>query len=165
MRTVLFFLIVLLFTSCGYKPSSQFARGVIGKKVYATVEIYIADPENAVIIKDALFQALLSRFRVSVVKEIASQTHLDVRLSSLSFSPIEYDENGYVVAKRATVHLSIKREKNQTVKNYAVSGTYDFAIEPNGLVSDTERFKAIKEASLKAIDGFVTKLAVEGAMV
>ncbi len=165
MRYLPFFLLFLLLSGCGYKPSANYAKKVLGERVYTTVDIYIADPENAVIVKDALLQALVSRFRVTLSRRGGAQTIMNVKLQSLTFTPIEYDNNGYIIAKRAKVTLSITRKRlGGTQKSYSVSGYFDFGIEPNGVVSDEDRFKAIRAASLKAVDSLVTKLAVEGSL-
>ncbi len=154
--------IVLILSGCGYIPSAKYARGVLGEKVYVTVDVLSAEPENSVIIKDALNQALISRFRVSLTDGKSAVTRLDISISSLSFAAIEYDENGYIIAQRANINLSIKRTRNSVSKQYTVTGSYDYDVDPNGVVSDTVRFQAIKSASLRALEALVTKLAVEG---
>ncbi|KIM09195.1 MAG: hypothetical protein KU28_00705 [Sulfurovum sp. PC08-66] len=164
MRQLLLLLLLLGMSGCGYKPSSHYAKKVLGESVYATIEIFAQDPENAVIIKDAVLQALVSRFRVSVTPQNQAQTTLDLKLGTLLFSPIEYDTNGYVIAQRAYVTLTIVRTSKHDNKSYSVQGSYDFSIQPNGLISETQRFNAIREASLRAIDLFITQLAVEGAI-
>lgn len=158
-------LLLLLLNGCGYKPSATYAKKVLGESVYVEVEIYGADPENAVLIKDALLQALITRFRVTITRKKSAQTTMKVKLQSLTFTPIEYDNNGYIIAKRALVTLLINRIRNKVSKSYTVSGYYDFSVAQNGVVSDEERFKAIRFASLKAIDSLVTKLAVEGSLL
>jgi hypothetical protein len=165
MKTLgLFLLFSLLFLGCGYKPTAHFAKGVLGSKVSVAVDVYAVDPENSVIIKDAILQALVTRFRVVTTGRKYSVTHLDVKLNSIGESSIEYDSNGYVIAKRITTTLGITRHTKGVKKSYNVTGLFDFSIEPNATVSDSDRFKAIKEASLKAIDALIVKLAVEGSM-
>ena len=159
-----FLLFTFLFTGCGYKPTAHFAKGVLGSKVSVSVDIHAVDPENTVIIKDAILQALMTRFRVVTTEQKFSLTHLDAKLQRVGESSIEFDENGYVIAKRITTTIAITRYTKGVKKSYNVSGLYDFTIEPNATVSDTDRFKAIKEASLKAIDALIVKLAVEGSM-
>ena len=165
MKTLGLFLGLLLLTGCGYKPSAYYAKNVLGEKVYVEVVVSASDPENAVIVKDALLQALISRFRVKLKRQSKSDTQMRVKMGALSFTPIEFDESGYVVAQRCVASLSVKRTYKKVSKNYGVSGSYDFAIEPNGVVSETQRFNAIRFASLKAIDALVTQLAVEGSLV
>lgn len=165
MKILGLFLGLLLLTGCGYRPSSHYAKNVLGERVYVEVIVSPSDPENAVIVKDALLQALISRFRVKLRRQSKSDTYMRVQMGALGFTPIEYDENGYVVAQRCIASLSVKRTYKNVSKNYSLSGSYDFAIEPNGVVSETQRFNAIRFASLKAIDALVTQLAVEGSLV
>ena len=154
--------VFLLMAGCGYMPSSHYAKKVLGDSVYVDIQMYAQEPENTVIIKDAILQALISRFRVSITQESQAQTTLKVSTNELRFTPIEYDQNGFVVANRAHITLHIKQIKAKKEQSFTVSGVYDFSIEPNGVVSDTQRFTAIKEASLRAIDVFITKLSIQG---
>jgi len=154
----------LLLQGCGYKPTAHYAKGVLGSKVSVAVDVYAADPLNSVIIKDAVLQALITRFRIVTTQRKFSVTHLDVKLKSVGETAIEYDANGYVVARRITVTLMINRLTKGVKRSYNVSGLFDFSIEPNAIVSDSDRFKAIKAASLKAIDALIVQLAVEGNM-
>ena len=157
-------LLIVLFTACGYKPTSQYAKSILGSKISVSVFMNAADPENTVIIKDAVLQALVTRFQVITTKRKFSVTHLDVDLERVGESAIEFDSNGYIVAKRISTSLIITRYTKGIKKSYNVSGQFDFTIEPNATVSDTDRFKAIKAASLKAIDALIVQLAVEGSM-
>lgn len=164
MKFIFPLILVLVFTACGYKPTAHFAKGVLGSKVSVSVDMYSEDPENTVIIKDAILQALMTRFRVVSSERKFSITHLDVKLNSIGESSVEFDANGYVVAKRISTSLAVTRYTKGVQKSYTVSGQLDFDIEPNSTVSDTDRFKAIKAASLKAIDALIVQLAVEGSM-
>jgi hypothetical protein len=163
--TVLFMLNVVLFvllSGCGYKPSAQYAKQVVGEKVSSEVIISMQDPENTVIIKDAIQQAVINRFHASLTKRSAADTHLRIVLNNVSFSPLQYDENGYIVVYRTRVSLQIRRITGETSKLYPVSGYYDFVIEPNAIISDQARFEAIQFGAQKAIDGFAARVAAEG---
>ena len=155
---------ILAYTGCGYKPTASYARSVLCSNVSVGVDVYAADPANSVIIKDAVLQALITRFKVITTGRKFSVTHLDVTLKRVGETAIEYDLNGYVIGKRITTNLAIVRHTKGVKKSYNVTGTFDFRIEPNAIVSDTDRFKAIKAASLKAIDALIIQLAVEGNM-
>lgn len=157
-------ILLLILQGCGYKPTARYAKAVLGTKVSVSVDVYSVDPENSVIIKDAVLQALITRFRIVPTQNQFSVTHLDVKLKRVTETAIEYDFNGYVVAKRITVTLMVNRLTKGVKKSYNVSGLFDFSIEPNATVSDSDRFKAIKRASLKAIDALIVQLAVEGSM-
>jgi len=92
-----------------------------------------------------------------------SQTHIVLSLSDPSYSPIQYDSDGFIVAYRTTVSLKIHRQTADESKDYNVKGTYDFSITPNAVITDKERFDAIKFSSQKAIRAFVAQVSAEGA--
>lgn len=158
------FIVLFILQGCGYKPTSRSAKSILGTKVSVSVDVYSADPLNSVIIKDAVLQALITRFRIVTTPKEFSITHLDVKLKRVIETAIEYDLNGYVIAKRITVALAVNRVTKGVKKSYNVSGLFDFSIEPNATVSDTDRFKSIRRASLKAIDALIVQLALEGSM-
>ncbi len=160
----IFTFLVVGFNSCGYKPSSKFSRNVTGEKISTSVYISLVDPENTVIIKDAVDAAIISVFHASLVERNNSDTHLDIRMSAPSYAPIQYNSDGYVIAYRASVVLSITRETQGKKKTYSSHGTYDFSVEPNAIITDQERFNAIKSSASKAITSFIAKVSAEGSL-
>ncbi len=154
---------ILLLSGCGYKPSSYYAKQVLGDKIYAQVSISRVDPKNSVIIKDAINEAILTRFVGKLTtKELAESSFL-VSFGSVSFSPILYDANGYVISYKAKVSLSIKfTNKQGKTSALSTTGEYDFPIEANSVISDTKRFEAIRYASLDAINEFISTISVRG---
>lgn len=163
MKYILSSLIVLFLSACGYTPSAKFARVIVGDSISTGVVISAVDPENTVIIKDGIDRAVYEVFHASLVSRKISNTHLQINLSNPSYSPIQYDSDGFVVSYRTTVRLKIQRDtKNQELKNYHVKGTYDFSITPNALISDQQRFDAIRFSAVKAIKSFVAQMAAEG---
>jgi hypothetical protein len=159
--------IVLLFVmgGCGYAPSSHYAKNIVGESVSSEVIVSMEDPQNTVIIKDAVNTAIVTKFRVAMVPLASSQTHLKVSINSVVFVPLSYDVNGYVSTYRTTVGLGIDRTKEEQKQHYAVSGTYDFTIAPNAIISDKARFDAIRIASQKALDVFIAQIAAQGEQV
>ena len=160
---VTFLVIVMLeLSGCGYKPSAQYSREVIGERISTSVIISAQDPENTVIIKDAVDSAIIEVFHASLTSRSHSESHLNLSISPPTYTPIQYDSNGYVIAYRATIRLGIVRETSGVKKNYTTTGTYDFAVVPNAVLTDQERFDAIKFSSAKAISAFVAKVSAEG---
>lgn len=153
----------LLFAGCGYQPSSHYAKSVVGESVSTEVVIRMEDPQNTVIIKDAVDTAVITKFRTALVPKNQSQTHLQISIASVSFSPLRYDVNGYVITYRTVVVMSIIRMSNGKSASYATKGSYDFEIEPNAIISDQARFEAIRQGAQKGIDSFVAQVAAEGA--
>lgn len=164
MRYIGVILIMLLVSGCGYIPSAKHSRAVVGQSISTSVIISLVDPENTVIIKDGVDAAIIEVFHASLTTKSQSQTHLTVKLSNPSYSPIQYDADGFVVSYRTTVSLGITRStKGEDSKNYTARGTYDFSITPNAIISDKQRFDAIKFSSSKAIRSFVAQVSAEGA--
>jgi hypothetical protein len=153
----------LLLLGCGYKPSSKYSREVVGEKISTSVVISAQDPENTVIIKDAVDEAIIEIFHASLTSKHYSDTHLTISISPPRYSPIQYNADGYIIGYRATITLGIQRQTGDINKNYKTSGTYDFSIAPNAVVTDQERFDAIKFSSIKAIASFVATVSAEGS--
>lgn len=163
MRTALF-LLLLIWSGCGYKPTSLYTKEVLGDKIYTEVAISLEDPENTVLIKDAINEAVVSKFQAKLADIDQADSKLYISLSRVSFVPIQYDKNGYVIAYKTYVGLTTRYvdRKNKSHKIYT-TGDYDFPIEANSLISDTKRFDAIKNAGEKALDAIRSKIAI-GAM-
>ncbi len=160
---LLFVMIVSLFISCGYKPSAKYARNVLGKSVSTTVVISKEDPENSVLVKDAVDTALIDTFHASLTTRKKSQTHLNITISNPTYTPIQYDANGFVIAYRMKINLNITLYHDGKAQKYSASGYYDFAVTPNAIITDQQRFDAIRYAASKAIEAFIAKLSSTGA--
>lgn len=160
----LLFICVLLLelSSCGYKPSAKYARNVIGEKISTTVVISSEDPENTVLIKDAVDKAIITVFHASLSDKKHADTNLALSISAPTYSPIEYNDNGFIISYRATIVLSIMRETKDIKKKYTSRGTYDFPVVPNAVLTEQERFDAIRFSSVKAITSFIAQVSAEG---
>lgn len=161
MRLFLLLISTLLCASCGYKPTSLYTKEVLGDKIYAEVAISLEDPENSVLIKDALNEAIVSQFRSRIVPKERADSKFYVSLNSVSFVPIQYDNNGYVIAYKT--HVGLKTRYIDCVqKSHMIytKGDYDFPIESTSLISDSKRFEAIKYASQKALDAVRSQIAL-----
>jgi len=157
-------LIILSFYGCGYKPVSVYSQKALGESVYVRVESSLQDPENTVLIKDAINDILVSRFHAKLTDKDFAKIKLYLKLRKVVFEPIQYDENGFVIAYNTHVELQNKYESSKGKKTIVTTGEYAFPIESNSVISDTKRFEAIKNASKKAIDEFISKIAVEGLL-
>lgn len=154
---------VALLSGCGYKPASYYAKHALGNKIYAEVTISRQDPRNSVLIKDAVNEAVVSRFSGKLVAKEQADSILHVKIDSIAFSPTVYDKYGYVVAYKALITLGISYEdETKKVQKLTATGEYDFSIESNSVVSDNNRFDAIRYASEDALDEFVSKIAIKG---
>lgn len=158
-------LIFLFITGCGYMPASKQARKVVGDKIYVEVIVSLEDPENSVLIKDATREAVITSFHSSLVPQAEAKTTLWVELSSISFSALQFDSNGYVVVYRANIQIIVTRRSNGETKAYHSKGNYDFSIEPNAIITNSQRYDAIKNSSLKALDSFIAQVGAEGSRI
>ena len=166
MKRVWFLVLLVLFVaSCGYKPTNIYTKKVLGDSIYVDVAISRVDPQNTVLITDAVNQAVITKFKSKLVNKQKATTKMYISLKTVSFKPIQYDNNGYVIAYKTWVSLNTKyidKSAKQRVVNS--SGDYDFSIEANSVISDNKRFDAIKFAALKAIDELVSKISVRGVL-
>lgn len=157
------FLIAVMISGCGYKPSSYYAKQALGDRLYAEVTISRQDPRNSVLIKDAVNEAIVSRFGGKLVTKEQADSVLRVNIQSISFSPTVYDTYGYVIAYKTTVVLAMQYENaDKKIEKLTATGEYDFSIEANSVISDTNRFEAIRYAANDALDEFVSKIAIKG---
>lgn len=165
MRLFTALLCAFLLAGCGYKPVSAYAKKALGSSVYVTVETSRSDPENTVIIKDALLEMLVTRFntRLAPSKQNADSS-LAVAIESIEFLPLEYDKNGYVVLYRVTVALNGKLTSGESTKELRSTGSYDFPIEPNTTISESKRFDAIKNGAAKSIERLISQISIFGAL-
>jgi hypothetical protein len=163
MRIIILFVSLLFMIGCGYKPSAQLAKNVIGESVYVYVAMSRVDPQNTVLIQDAIRTAFVDRFGSKITSRAVADSVLNVSLTSVDFNPLVYDANGYVVSYRTVVKLNIDYALNSGEKgSAATSGQYDFPIAADSIISDTKRFEAIRYASIDAIDEFTAIVAVKG---
>lgn len=154
-------LVLFLFTACGYKPSSTYAKKEIYGKVFIDLNVNIEDPKNSVLIKDSMTELLVHRLGSKLVnkKELAD-TIVVIKLNSVSLSTLQYDDSGYIKLYKATSNINVDYKNSEGKNNFNVSGVYDFSIEDGGTISDSKRYEAIKAASNKALDEVISKLAV-----
>jgi len=163
LKLLTLFTLIIFLSACGYKPSSKYARSVIGEKINTNVTISAQDPQNTVLIKDAVDSAIVEIFHASLTDKAHADTTLSFSLTPPNYSAIQYNTDGYVIAYRATIILKILRESKNIKKNYTAKGTYDFSVVPNAVITDQERFDAIKFSAIKAISSFVAQISAEGS--
>jgi len=141
------FVTTLFFGGCGYKPSSYYAKQTFGDGVFVSVTMLRSDPENTVIIKDAINEAVITKFKSKIVSEDKAETKLNVRVDAAAFSPIQYDKNGYVTLYRATVTLNSVAFTKKGVKNFYQAEAMIFPL------SQTVQFQTPKDLRLSKIVG------------
>jgi len=157
-------LILIIFTACGYKPSAHYSSKLIGDKIYTEVEVLHSDPENSVLIKDALNMALQTRLKRRVSKQKHADSSIFVFYKEIRFVPLQYDRNGYVVFYQAHTILDFTFKKGEIVEKRKIDGRFEFPIRPSAIISNDLRLKAIEKGSLKALDEVITYLSAKGLL-
>ncbi len=162
--SLIFFHIALIFvlTSCGYKPSSHYAKEQLSGKIFVDLVIDLKDPRNAVLIKDAMNELIVHRLDSKMVYDRSlADTIMKVKLNSVSMQELQYDSQGYNKLYKAVVGILVDYKNEKGNGSFSVSGDYDFSIDNGTTITDTKRFEAIKNAASKALEEIISKLAVQ----
>lgn len=159
----LFIILSLLFIGCGYKPSSYYTKNVFGDRIYVDTIIDVREPENLVVLKDSLNEAVVTKFKGKITPKERADTILHIRLKGITFTPVSFNDTGFAVLYKNVVTLETsfrdKKGKKHTINS---EGDYFFYVNRNSVITDQQRFKAIKVASLKALDYFISKASMIG---
>lgn len=162
-KTLFIWIAIFLFTGCAYTPSAKFSRQVVGEKISTTVIVSELDPQNSVVVKDAINRAVIEVFQASISDKKNSDSHLILNMQTPSYTPIVYDKDGFVIGYRMKVTISFEQIKSGISKKRVTSGYYDFSVAPNAIVTDQSRFDAINFAAQRAIRSFVSQVSADGA--
>jgi len=157
----LYISLLVLFLGCGYKPASIYTKEIFAGDIYSDVKIDLKEPESSVVVKDAVNEAIITKFKSNITNDKNSKQKLFTKIKDIEFRAIEYDKDGYITRYQIEVILNMKFTKDKT-KSFDVSGFHEFQVEPSSTITDVKRFEAIKKASLKAIDQFITKMIILG---
>ena len=87
---------------------------------------------------------------------------MNIAISSVSLQTLQYDSSGYNKLYKAVVVLGVNytRKDNGVKKSFTVDGEYDFSVDNGATITETKRFDAISNASNKALDEVLSKIAV-----
>ncbi|ANV97765.1 hypothetical protein BBW65_02640 [Helicobacter enhydrae] len=155
----------LIFAGCGYKPLAHFARSAFGESVYVEAQINPEFPKPSSALKDMLNQAIISRLHLLLVPKDEATSIIRIGFSSISFSPIAEDQDGFATHYRANVVVKISY-KTIYGEDFSVSfdGSSDYAATQamSSVSVQIAQFEAIKLAGQQAIDQFVAKLFYQG---
>ncbi len=166
----IFFVLAILLTGCGYKPSSYYAKSEIVGKVFVESKINIESSENSIIIKDTVNNMIINEFNGSLVdKQNKADTIVLVNLVSTRSDAISTDDEGYTKAYRMTVTIDFKYKKLSSMKSYKmirVSDYYDYSVlydsfgEVDSVSTQRKKEEAEKLASKNALLNIFSKIAV-----
>ncbi|MBZ7939284.1 hypothetical protein H2277_05740 [Campylobacter sp. W0014] len=163
MKKILIGFIVLFFSACGYVPTSKIADNIFDEKVYVNVELNLQDPKNSIFVADTLKEMVISKLGRKLALKHEADDIINVKMDNLDFIPLIYDKNGYVVSYKARLNLEFYVIfKDGASEHFSTSGSYNFDISPNSIISDSARYDAIRSASSEAFDEFISAIAIKG---
>lgn len=161
-KLLLIFISLFLLAGCGYKPSSYYVKQEIADTVFVNLNVNIDNASNSVLIKDAMNEMVVSRFGSKLVStKTQAKTIINLSLSSVSISEIQYDVQGYVKVYRASVTINVNYKTAGISRNITVSDYYDFSVDSEATVSDAKKEEAIKIAASKALEEVLSKIAIQ----
>ena len=146
---------LLLMTACDYKPSSHVIQNTFDDAVYVEVVVDRAEPENAPFVKDEMNRLIYTRFkrRVASKEEAGSQIHISY--SGSSFSPLAYDQEGYITRYRANISVRFDMLTKKGRKTKTITAIHEGDIHASSLASSALRTEAIRKGLEKAMDEFM----------
>jgi putative lipoprotein len=143
----------------------------VGDKIYVDVIISKEEPKNSVWIKDAVKEGMVARLNKDLSSKESADTSIIISVKDLNYEAIIYDEFGYITSYKAHLSLNYKTKfKDGSVVDIPATGEYDFSVArrqkdvrfADSVLSDTQKYEAIKEASKEAFDEYIASLAVKG---
>lgn len=155
--------LAFLFVACGYKPSTYYAKKEMEGNVYVKLDVSLVDPRNSVLVKDAVTKILIQKLDSNLVdKEKDADVVMNLGISSVNLSALQYDAKGYNKLYKAQVFIRVDyyRKENGIKKSFTVDGEYDFAVDIGGTITDANRYDAITKASDQAVSEVVSRIAV-----
>lgn len=162
-KSLFIIFVALFFIACGYRPAAYYAKQELEKDLYVRLDVSPADPKNSVLVKDAVTKILIQRVGSSMVdSEAQADIIMDLKISRVSFSTLQYDKDGYNKLYKAKVVLGVKYFDKSTAKtkSFTVDGEHDFTIDIGSTINDTQRFEAISKASDMAVTDLLSRVAV-----
>ena len=166
-KNLLFFVFTIslafFINACGYKPSTYYAKKEMEGNVFVKLNVSLEDPKNSVLVKDAVNKILIQKLDSKIVSdEKDADVIMNLGIDSVSINTLQYDKEGYNKLYKAEVVIKVEyfRKDDGIKKSFTVDGEYDFSIDIGTTLTDSNRFDAISNASTKAVDEILSKIAV-----
>jgi len=151
----LLILTAVLLTACGYKPSSHIIKKTFEDTIYVEVFVDRAEPENAPFVKDEMNRLIYTRFKGRVASKEQAGSQIRISYSGSSFSPLAYDQNGYVTRYRANIRVNFDMLTKKGRLKKDITSIHEADIHASSLTSSTLRTEAIRKGLEKAMDEFM----------
>ena len=162
-KSLFLFLISAILTACGYRPSVYYAKKEMDGNVFVKLNVRLEDPKNSVLVKDAMNKILIQRLDSRMVSdEKLADVKMDLSISGVGFTVLQYDNAGYNKLYKAVVNIKVDytRIDNNVRKTFVVEGEHDFSIDDSTTITESKRYDAIVNASNKAVDEILSRIAV-----
>ena len=163
MRIFLMALGLLLFTACGYKPSSHYIKNIFADSIYVDVKVDAVEPENAPFVKDEMNRLIYTRFKGRVTSKALAENKIEIRYAGSRYIPLAY-EDGYVTRYRAYINVRFKMETKQGSLSKSITSVVESDIQASSLTSSTLKIEAIRKGLEKALDQFLAYVSAKGLM-
>jgi hypothetical protein len=157
-------LLFLIFTGCGYKPTSYYAKKEISGDVFVKLNISIDNSIHSVLIKDAINEMVVNQFGASLTNNRQkANTIINVSLNGVSFKSLQDDNQGYASLYKTSVNIALTYLNTDTniANSFTLSGSYDYSVDTDSLITDTKKQESIKIATQKALGEIFSKIAVQ----
>ncbi|MSN96057.1 penicillin-binding protein [Campylobacter sp. FMV-PI01] len=170
MKKFILGILSFLIVGCGYAPIGRISDNILEDKIFVDVFMNKIDPQNTVAIKDAVKDGIIYRLHKELSDKKNANNFIIASINHLSFSPLTYDQYGYATSYRVNLVLAFEaRLKDGRVVRFSGSGDHDFRVtrllknarDTSSIISDQERYEAIKNASTQAFDEFIAVLGIE----
>ena len=148
---------------CGYAPSSYYAKQQMEGNVFVKLNVSLEDPKNAVLVKDAVNKILIQKLDSRMVEDPKNaNVIMNLSINSVSITTLQYDRRGNNKLYNATVYIKVDyfRKEDGIRKTFIVEGEQDFSIDIGTTITESNRFDAITNASDKAINEILSRIAV-----
>ena len=159
-----FFLLifVVIFNACGYKPTANYASNALISNVFIEVPIDINNARNTVLIKDALTELIVNKFKLKTTnKKYLAKSFIKSKIISVTHQELQSDISGYAKVYRETVKIEVKyNKKNKKEKVITVSNYFDFIVNSDSTITQSKKDEAIKIAINKALTEVFSKIAI-----
>ena len=158
----IFIFTIFIFNGCGYKPTSSYASKALSSDVFIEVPIDIKNARNSVLIKDALIELVINKFKLrTTTNKSFANSFIKAKLVSVSHKELQSDISGYAKVYRETVTVEVIYNKiNKDSKKITVSNYFDFIVNSDSTITQSKKDEAIKIAINKALSEVFSKIAI-----
>lgn len=169
MRKFALLFIMIFIVGCGYQPAARAVDNILDDNIFVEVSMSATDPQNTVAIKDAVRSGIVKRLGKNLSPKASADTFINASISSINFEAVSYDQLGYITSYRIKLGVNFKTKlKDGTIFSKTTSGDHTFRVsrrikstrDISSIISDSDRYYAILDASNQAFDEFIAALSV-----